>query len=499
MSGLHLGDLNESVDVLQKENFDLKMQLFYLKQKAIDESNNDSSINQKIPSSPSPSSSNKYYNNMNDSQYASRRLSDLETELQIMKMNNLKIERELAAEKSMISTTNKSLSLSSISARALTASQIEENRNMEREAVLAIAEHDAAIINKLENEVQTLKLQHEMDIAVINECADRSNDLIRENNEKTSILIEQEEQQLRLQQQIDYLSMQFKRQELLIERTYGQKIDEITVNKDINSSPMSFSWISKQNNTLVGSPGSNIAPPVISKKDIYGSPGSLLSSVKQPMTPPSAQRINNSIAGSTQKDFLDFGAQAAWEELHSLRKENTSLKEQLERERKLMKNQEAALNAVKQAAEEISLLEAEEISRLEAELERCTEERDKWMKNASESHNQASLLRQRLFNLDNSRMEDETKGLSMEVEHAFYRSKSLNQSRISLNDSRSSITTLKPQIDIYKHREDMWKQREDMYKQREKELLIALEGVVLRCSELERQLFLLQKQRKHHK
>jgi hypothetical protein len=49
---------------------------------------------------------------MNDSQYASRRLSDLETELQIMKMNNLKIERELAAEKSMISTTNKSLSLS---------------------------------------------------------------------------------------------------------------------------------------------------------------------------------------------------------------------------------------------------------------------------------------------------------------------------------------------------------------------------------------------------
>jgi len=498
MSGLHLGELNESVDVLQKENFDLKMQLFYLKQKAIDDSNNDGIIDK--PSSPPSSSSNKYYNNMNDSQYASRRLSDLETELQIMKMNNLKIERELAAEKSMISTTNKSLSLSSISARALTASQIEENRSIEREAVLAIAEHDAAIINKLENEVQTLKLQHEMDIAVINECADRSNDLIRENNEKTSILIEQQEQQLRLQQQIDYLSMQFKRQELLIERTYGQKIDEITINKDINSSPMSFSWISKQNNTLVGSPGSNIAPPVISKKDIYGSPGSLLSSVKQqPMTPPSAQRMNNSMAGSTQKDFLDFGAQAAWEELHSLRKENTSLKEQLERERKLMKNQEAALNAVKQAAEEISLLEAEEISRLEAELERCTEERDKWMKNARESDNKTNLLRQRLLNLDNSRMEDETKGLSMEVEHAFYRSKSLNQSRISLNDSKSSITTLKPQIDIYKHREDMWKQREDMYKQREKELLIALEGVVLRCSELERQLFLLQKQRKHHK
>jgi hypothetical protein len=223
------------------------------------------------------------------------------------------------------------------------------------------------------------------------------------------------------------------------------------------------------------------------------------------MTPPNNKKVTS--GGGAQKstlDFLDFGAQAAWEELYSLRKENTSLKEQLERERKLMKNQEAALNAVKQAAEEISLLEAEEISRLEAELDRCTEERDKWMKNARESDNKMILLRQRIVNLDNSRMEDETKGLSLEVEHAYYRNsaKSLNQSRTSLNDnlntslSRSSITFKPQNIDIYKHREDMFKQREDMYKQREKELLMALEGVVLRCSELERQLYLAQKKQR---
>ena len=492
MSGLHLNDLNTSVDSLQKQNFDLKMQIFYLNQKVNDANN------EKVTDTNKISSPSKSYNNMNDTIMASRRLSDLETEIQMMKLNNMKIERELAADKSMISTTNKSLSLSSISARALTASQIEENRQMEREAVLAIAEHDAAIISKLENEVQNLKLQHEMDIALINECADRSNELIRENNEKSSILFDQQEQQLRLQEQIDYLTMQFKRQELLIERTYGQKIEEITVNKDINSSPMSFSWLSKQNG-LGGSPGSHSLPPV--KKDTYGTYGSL----KPPMTPTINQKIT-SASNSAQKnglEFLDFGAQAAWEELHSLRKENTSLKEQLERERKLMKNQEAALNAVKQAAEEISLLEAEEISRLEAELDRCTEERDKWMKNARESDNKLILLRQKLFNLDNSRMEDETKGLSLEVENAFYRNsaKSLNQSRTSLNDnlnnslSRSSITFKPQNIDIYKHREDMFKQREDMYKQRENELLFALEQVVLRCSDLEKKL-VAQKQRK---
>lgn len=490
MSGLHLNDLNTSLDHLMKENFDLKLALHHLRERQ----------NDNTPSAPSlpssPTKKNTTTNRTNDTSVlvTSSRLSDLETELQIMRMNNLKMERELAAEKSMMSSSNKSLSLTSISARALTASQIEENRQMEREAVLAIAEHDAAIINKLEKENSNLKMQHEIDIAVINECADRSNDLIRENNEKSSILFEQQEQQDRLQQQIDYLTMQFKRQESLIERAYGEKhLEDITVNKDMNSSPLSFSWLSKQN-TIVGSPSSHM-PPAISKKDIYGSPGSLMPPMS---TPPSAsQKLN----GSTQKDFLDFGAQAAWEELHSIRKENISLKEQLERERKLMKNQEAALNAVKQAAEEISLLEAEEISRLEAELDRCSEERDKWIKNAREAENKVSLLRQRLSNIDQSRMIEEETKLPTEVEHAFYRnsSKSLNQSRISdhLNNSLSkSITTLKPNIDLYKHREDMWKQREEIYKQRERELLYALEGVVVRCSELEKQLHLLRKHRK---
>ena len=62
----------------------------------------------------------------------------------MMKLNNMKIERELAAERSMLNssnTSNKSISLSSISARVLSASKIEENRQIEREAVLAIGNY----------------------------------------------------------------------------------------------------------------------------------------------------------------------------------------------------------------------------------------------------------------------------------------------------------------------------------------------------------------------
>jgi hypothetical protein len=77
---------------------------------------------------------------------------------------------------------------------------------------------------------------------------------------------------------------------------------------------------------------------------------------------------------------------------------------------------------------------------------------------------------------------------------------SMNQSRLSLNgsfnNSMRSNMSLKPNIDLYQQREDMFKQREVMYKEREKELLEALEQVVLRCSELEKQLFLAQKKAK---
>jgi len=146
--GLHLNDINTLSDSLQKENFDLKMQIFYLNQKRnAEESNNNNdnkNNNNKLIDQSSPYHNKNQNNNDNITIIESRRLHDLETEIQMMKLNNMKIERELAAERSMLNssnTSNKSISLSSISARVLSASQIEENRQIEREVVLAIGNY----------------------------------------------------------------------------------------------------------------------------------------------------------------------------------------------------------------------------------------------------------------------------------------------------------------------------------------------------------------------
>jgi len=151
--GLHLNDINTLSDSLQKENFDLKMQIFYLNQKRNAEesnnnndnnNNNNNNNNNKLIDQSSPYHNKNQNNNDNITIIESRRLHDLETEIQMMKLNNMKIERELAAERSMLNssnTSNKSISLSSISARVLSASQIEENRQIEREVVLAIGNY----------------------------------------------------------------------------------------------------------------------------------------------------------------------------------------------------------------------------------------------------------------------------------------------------------------------------------------------------------------------
>ena len=87
--GLHVNDLNSNIDNLQKQNFDLKMRLFYLNQKInTDEANNDNNNNNNKLIDQSPYHNN---NSSNSTSIESRRLHDLETEIQMMKLNNMKI------------------------------------------------------------------------------------------------------------------------------------------------------------------------------------------------------------------------------------------------------------------------------------------------------------------------------------------------------------------------------------------------------------------------
>lgn len=83
-------------------------------------------------------------------------------------------------------------------------------------------------------------------------------------------------------------------------------------------------------------------------------------------------------------------------EIDVLKQENASLKQTVEDEKKAFRKLEETLARVRSSSEEITLLEAEEIARLEVEMERVTEERDKYMVSSRSFETQNELLRQRL-------------------------------------------------------------------------------------------------------
>lgn len=107
-------------------------------------------------------------------------------------------------------------------------------------------------------------------------------------------------------------------------------------------------------------------------------------------TPPSPQKLNMStldIQSSSDidnkpKSVIYRELQACKLEIDALKAENATLRDSIAADRALIKTQEKTLEHVRASAEEITLLEAEEIARLEAELERVTDERDRWAAHA---------------------------------------------------------------------------------------------------------------------
>ena len=83
-------------------------------------------------------------------------------------------------------------------------------------------------------------------------------------------------------------------------------------------------------------------------------------------------------------------------EIDVLMEETTSLKQNLKEEKQALRRLEETLASVRSSSEEITLLEAEEIARLEIEIERISEERDKFMASSRSFEMQHELLQQRL-------------------------------------------------------------------------------------------------------
>jgi hypothetical protein len=218
-----------------------------------------------------------------------------------------------------------------------------------------IAENDAVIIQQLEESIKSLQAQHQNDMALLIGCTDKISGLIEELEKKEVTNLAQADQIYSLEQQCNIYNERVKQQEqLLVNWSLGGNfsrggeetlVSRTTMMKRAEDGMPNFAFTSQS----------------------FSSP-----SKRWAATSPSSCESEN----ISSRDFLDFGVKQAWEELHTLRLENKSLADELDKRESLIKNQEEALRRVMTTVEDVAMLEAEEIARLEAQLETTLAERN---------------------------------------------------------------------------------------------------------------------------
>mmetsp|Transcript_24849 Transcript_24849/g.46355 ORF Transcript_24849/g.46355 Transcript_24849/m.46355 type:complete len:658 (-) Transcript_24849:163-2136(-) len=180
-------------------------------------------------------------------------------------------------------------------------------------------------------------------------------------------------------------------------------------------------------------------------------------------------------------------------EIDVLKQENASLKLSVEEEKKAFRKLEDTLAKVRSSSEEITLLEAEEIARLEVEMERLTEERNKFMVSSRGFETQNEILRQRLRDANGG--SDRSGGMSESPFSSPNGYDSGNAHRESLHNSGELYPSSRSSPRHATHSSNNNNNNKakdsalfDMYRRREVELLDALEGVVKKCHSLEEEL-----------
>lgn len=303
---------------------------------------------------------------------ARRRISDLESELA-----ELKAKKD--AETSILQAGGRASGNSILGSTLQSASkpstdqQLEQNRVREREAALAIAEHDSILIKQLEEEMVGLNSQHNRDLKLINDAFEKITYLLRDVAEKERRISEQDELLAKQEIQLKKLTthMQGAQQlikngilnhQLVLEYTASNKKGisnqkpELDKRKDLQSLRSKQSSSDSNDDSLTAK--RNILPP----RPLTGNSDNL----------PSAELRKLSSEGLHNLEHTSNNVE------HELRLKNTQLQELLMRERALLKWQEMNLIEVRASAEELTLLEAEEIARLETELESCFVEKVNW-------------------------------------------------------------------------------------------------------------------------
>lgn len=156
----NLSELEEKIASLERSEFDLKMQVFYLNKKLADTAQQAADPDHNVINvNMIEDRSVDILALRDDLEYSRQRITELESE--VLQLQLTRDNDALEYQKLMLAQPSTDVAL------------LEESRKREREIAKTLADHDTALISKLQSEIDTLQQQHEQDGRLLDACTAR--------------------------------------------------------------------------------------------------------------------------------------------------------------------------------------------------------------------------------------------------------------------------------------------------------------------------------------
>jgi hypothetical protein len=194
---------------LERANFDLKMRIYYLNNKLAEAEQGgylEDSAEKVVNLLQQRDSTSEKLTAENAA--SSRRISELETELNLVKT---KLESNMKTRDFNVSK-----------ARDSSVLQMEENLKRERQAALAVAQHDSSVIIQLEAEIKKLTQRHDSDLLLISDASEKCAKLLTTIGEKDRDVERKAEALLLAKQHSEALQEKLKSQDLQLSELTGR-------------------------------------------------------------------------------------------------------------------------------------------------------------------------------------------------------------------------------------------------------------------------------------
>ena len=198
-----LEDLLAKIAKLERNEFQLKMEVFYLHKKLADGAHGvEENEDQSIASFNMDDRSIDFLALREDMEVSRQRIVELESEvlqLQLLRENEgLEFQRLLQMQPSA------------------DIAMLEESRRREREVARSVAEHDGALIAQLQSDLATLQTQHESDVTLVEDCTARLAAQMELNASKDAELAESRNTVMELTKKVAILTDTARQQEQIL-------------------------------------------------------------------------------------------------------------------------------------------------------------------------------------------------------------------------------------------------------------------------------------------